>query len=857
MSKFENITTELSHKRKTVDDLIRFISNRNENEPNYSLLLGAGCSITSGIRPAKELISEWKKEILLSDPNSKNFSEEDYLKSCSWYDPRNEYSCLFEKRYDLPQHRRMFIEKEVDGKKPSIGYEYLSKLIGNSYFRTIFTTNFDDLLNQSFYSYLKARPIVCAHDSSINSVTITSKRPKIIKLHGDYLFDGIKSSMREVETLEDNMRNKFTEFAKNYGLIVIGYAGNDRSIMDILSYLLKRDSYFSHGIYWCIRKDSEISNELKNLLWQERVFFVEIEGFDEFFAEVNAKTIKATPYEQMFSGYVSGLLKEINKSKDKFNKCEFILNDLKVSEKSLKETTYNDANMMSITDRENSSSDDSSIEDRTIISSINELISKDRFEEALKIIGNSIVKTPISKKLFSTISYAKAFCYFKQDRIDDAIKTYEDLIHYKEENELGETTQLYFRIIQITKSRAGKIETINRLLDKNPYIYEAYNEKAQILSESFENDIDPETTYEADLIESYSKSIGLHPSIDNEAYYDLMSFIIENDLHDKYKEKYDVCVAAYQKQNPFDINYIKCRASLTRTSKDYSEDAIFELINSAKKENKFTEKNYSYELELLNSLSKNNSLSKLSDQIKLMDKKYPKKKRFLIKKSEVLSSKFRDLESAIKVLEQALVIYPKDNLLQKRLFNFYIHNEDYENAEGILKNVKNITSLNDLKIDLFISRRDLLENQALLEDLKNNEKDLRYYVKYSYALLHLKKYDDLIEFLKSFSDKNDDKFDVLVINYNLAKVLKGESINLPRIQKIADRSKDDITKAAVKAVINLQKNDSTSKEECISFLTKGIEKNYDQWFECKIFPVFQKIDFNSLKKEKLEFSFSV
>ena len=75
-------------------------------------------------------------------------------------------------------------------------------------------------------------------------------------MHGDYLFDGIKSSMREVETLEDNMRKKFTEFAKNYGLIVLGYAGNDRSIMEILSYLLKRDSYFSHGIYWCIRKDS-------------------------------------------------------------------------------------------------------------------------------------------------------------------------------------------------------------------------------------------------------------------------------------------------------------------------------------------------------------------------------------------------------------------------------------------------------------------------------------------------------------------------------------------------------------------------------------------------------------------------
>lgn len=48
---------ELSHKRKTVADLIRFIGNASENyeatrmkAPNYSVLLGSGASITSGIR---------------------------------------------------------------------------------------------------------------------------------------------------------------------------------------------------------------------------------------------------------------------------------------------------------------------------------------------------------------------------------------------------------------------------------------------------------------------------------------------------------------------------------------------------------------------------------------------------------------------------------------------------------------------------------------------------------------------------------------------------------------------------------------------------------------------------------------
>ena len=83
------------------------------------------------------------------------------------------------------------------------------KLIAAGYFNTVFTTNFDDLLNEAFYRFSHVRPVVCAHDSSISGVTITSDRPKIIKLHGDYLFDNIKTTLRETESLEMNMRMNF------------------------------------------------------------------------------------------------------------------------------------------------------------------------------------------------------------------------------------------------------------------------------------------------------------------------------------------------------------------------------------------------------------------------------------------------------------------------------------------------------------------------------------------------------------------------------------------------------------------------------------------------------------------------
>lgn len=290
---------DLKHKKRTVSDLIRLIQNKNKQEdtPNFSIFLGSGASKTSKIRTGEELTHEWQKKYYL-ETHSKEEQKcdnleakiEEYFASKEvpeWYRNSNPYSSLFEHNYDLQRQRRSFVEKEVDKRNPSLGYAYLVKLVDQNYFNTIFTTNFDDLLNESFYRFSKERPIVCAHDSSISSVMVTSHRSKIIKLHGDYLFENIKATRRETESLEDNMKMKFMEFAKDFGLIVIGYSGDDESIMDILFTLLERSEYFKNGIYWCIRKGCDINSEVKELLWRDKVFFIEIDGFDELMAEIN------------------------------------------------------------------------------------------------------------------------------------------------------------------------------------------------------------------------------------------------------------------------------------------------------------------------------------------------------------------------------------------------------------------------------------------------------------------------------------------------------------------------------------------------------------------------------------------
>ena len=281
--------------QKTAEHLMHLITTRNNDIPNFSMLLGAGASITSGVRTATDMINEWRK--LLYDRSANGEGYQSWLRRQRWFEHEDEYSILFEEVFDQPAQRRVHIEECVKKAHPSWGYVYLTDLLAQRFFDVIFTTNFDDLINEACYLYSSdLRPIVAAHDSAVQGIRVTSSRPKIIKLHGDFLYDNIKNTLAELETLETNTKRKLRQFAQEYGLIVIGYSGRDRSVMDTLDLLLRDDDNYRQGVYWCIRKgDAVESDRLISLLRRERIYIVEVDGFDEFMADLHKALGLALP----------------------------------------------------------------------------------------------------------------------------------------------------------------------------------------------------------------------------------------------------------------------------------------------------------------------------------------------------------------------------------------------------------------------------------------------------------------------------------------------------------------------------------------------------------------------------------
>lgn len=271
--------------KRDMTQLINQICKRVGNSPNFALLIGAGASIASGVKPTSQMIVEWQKQLHLQSKSSESLDA--WLKKQDWFEDDEEYSILFEKCYDEPPMRRNYIENCVKDARPSWGYVYLSNIIANNYFNVVFTPNFDDLLNEACFEYAECKPVVCAHDSVVSDIRITSVRPKIIKLHGDFLYDRLKNTIKETSSLEENMRDKFVQFAREYGLVVVGYGGNDKSIMDILEMMLRSEGYLPNGLYWCLRRGGKVSKKLRRLMQQEKAYWTEIDGFDEFMAELH------------------------------------------------------------------------------------------------------------------------------------------------------------------------------------------------------------------------------------------------------------------------------------------------------------------------------------------------------------------------------------------------------------------------------------------------------------------------------------------------------------------------------------------------------------------------------------------
>jgi hypothetical protein len=317
------------------DAFLRVI--KENTDSSHALLLGAGASITSGVQSATDCIWEWKRNIFITkNPGlAKQYSEyksEAVQNSIQkWLDAEgvypeaksdDEYPIYADAAYPIEETRKKYFENICKGKEPYVGYKILCQLAKKGMIKSVFTTNFDGLVEKA------------AHQSGITPIAISLANAEYIHrpasnselitvaLHGDYKFGPLKNTNSELDSQHLSFITALQRHLYDKHLIVIGYSGRDKSLLDAI-----KKSYSEPGggmLFWCgygHEANSSIQELLEYLKNNGRKgFYIPTEGFDptmihiaktcyeeddEFHKEiekqlegVNNDTIQKTPFTQ-------------------------------------------------------------------------------------------------------------------------------------------------------------------------------------------------------------------------------------------------------------------------------------------------------------------------------------------------------------------------------------------------------------------------------------------------------------------------------------------------------------------------------------------------------------------------------
>lgn len=516
--------TQLKEEKvKPLSYLINRIQEKEDqyNIPKFCFLLGAGCSVTSNIPTGGGVIEILKMHSFIQSHEKgyeligKDLSLREFLKEAKVFvdnhkdefaqyildkekyfetkvtsavlEQRKPLNCQLGKdeleakiKYDLlygnwfeefsedPRTRQKLIESIISQQELHGDYIILANLIQQGLIHNIFTTNFDDLINESLLTYVNLKPRVYSHNELARYIAIGSDRPNIIKLHGDYLFENIKNISDETHSLEQNMRLKFKEALNYLGLVVVGYGGTDHSIMNVIE-SIKEERPFS--MLWVGRDKNNIHWRVIDLINNTKnSFFVEVADFTTLMIKLwninknidNTLVEKAEERQQKLNQYL-----------EEFNKSLGANNNVTASEKEAFDVS------------------------RKVFEIHKKFLKEKDSKKRLDIIDKGLAIDPKNANLINN----KGTTYYDLSNYEQAIKCYSEAIKIDTTNDIFYSNRAQ-AIFYYLNDYEQAFEDLKKAIELNPKGVRAYHVKGEIQVKLGDNEKG---------FENFNKAIQLEP----------------------------------------------------------------------------------------------------------------------------------------------------------------------------------------------------------------------------------------------------------------------------------------------------------------------------------------------------------
>lgn len=261
----------------------------------FAFILGAGASFTSGIPTGQGLAQKWLKDLHLREC-SDGRSLEQWIAECgigngelTFQTAAEHYPQIFERRFDGDREAGYAeLESAMEGKSPSLGYSLLAEIIQHTRHKVVVTTNFDNLVADALAMHAHQSPLVVAHESLAGFVRPQMRRPLVAKIHRDLYLHPI-NDLDGVSTMEQGWKVALKKLFQYFTPIVVGYGGNDGSLMDMLMELDEDD--IAGRMIWCYREGSPPPEKARSVLRKHKGILVKIPSFDGFMLQLADKLV--------------------------------------------------------------------------------------------------------------------------------------------------------------------------------------------------------------------------------------------------------------------------------------------------------------------------------------------------------------------------------------------------------------------------------------------------------------------------------------------------------------------------------------------------------------------------------------
>lgn len=261
----------------------------------FAFILGAGASVSSGIPTGESLAVKWLKDLHLRECLDDRALEK-WITECgiangslTLENAAEFYPQIFERRFEGDREAGYAeLEVAMEGKLPSLGYSLLAEIIQNTRHKVVVTTNFDNLVADALAMHAHQSPLVVAHESLAGFVRPQMRRPLVAKIHRDLYLHPINDPLG-VSKMEHGWKIALKRLFQYFTPVVIGYGGNDGSLMDMLMGLESGD--ISGRMIWCYRGVKRPPQKALDVLAKHNGILVSIPGFDQFMLHLAANLV--------------------------------------------------------------------------------------------------------------------------------------------------------------------------------------------------------------------------------------------------------------------------------------------------------------------------------------------------------------------------------------------------------------------------------------------------------------------------------------------------------------------------------------------------------------------------------------